>query len=399
MPHILSSSGRPLVLALALAANVVAGCGDQNGRSNTSARNGVSQTSNTAATQVARVLAKDYDPHTETVRLQVQRAGTVAPAPRPAGIGQVEDVIDPADHSGVINYATSSFPDKTVRRIIMIYEPGGPRRAPAATAATPQPPQQYVVPNDSWVSFHSEPSINSAVLGRLQKSDKAPLVRKVNQWWYEINWQNQNVYITTNPQYTRIVTDPTGTSGAGASAIQVPDAFIHPTPPTAATESQANLGAASPSTARVPIPPPGVSIDKSIRPVAGTDASLAAKTDAVLSVARSKLGTPYVWGHNEDEGQVGFDCSNFVEYVYHHALGYHFTTSSRKQYQTVGVTIPQSQMQPGDLLIFNQGGHVGIYAGNGQMIEEGGGLGKVGYLSVQPGSYWRNHLSAVRRMY
>jgi cell wall-associated NlpC family hydrolase len=56
-------------------------------------------------------------------------------------------------------------------------------------------------------------------------------------------------------------------------------------------------------------------------------------------------------------------------------------------------------MRPGDLVVFNQGGHVGIYAGNGQMIQEGGGLGKVGYLKLTPGSYWYQHISAVKRMY
>jgi cell wall-associated NlpC family hydrolase len=116
-------------------------------------------------------------------------------------------------------------------------------------------------------------------------------------------------------------------------------------------------------------------------------------------VARSKLGTPYVWGHNEDDGEKGFDCSNFTEYVYHHALGYRFTTSSRGQYKYVGVPVPVSEMLPGDLLVFDKGRHVGIYAGNNQVIQEGGGLGKVGYLDISPGRYWRRHLSVVKRMY
>ncbi|GLG00655.1 hypothetical protein Alches_06940 [Alicyclobacillus hesperidum subsp. aegles] len=145
--------------------------------------------------------------------------------------------------------------------------------------------------------------------------------------------------------------------------------------------------------------PPGVTLDPSITPIAPITASNAAKFAAILQVAQSKLGTPYRLDHNEDRGQYGFDCSNFAEYVYHHALGYSFTTSSIKQYQSVGTPVPISDMQPGDLLCFNDGGHVGIYVGNGQMIQCGGGLAKVGYLSVAPGSYWYNHLSAVKRMF
>jgi cell wall-associated NlpC family hydrolase len=145
--------------------------------------------------------------------------------------------------------------------------------------------------------------------------------------------------------------------------------------------------------------PPGVTLDRTIHPLAGTTASVQAKTNAVLKVAKSKYGTPYRWGHNEDRGQYGFDCSNFTEYVYHHALGYKFSTASRVQASSVGTQVPRSQMRPGDLLIFDYGHHVGIYAGNNQVIQEGGGLGKVGYLSIAPGKYWSNHITAVKRMY
>lgn len=149
----------------------------------------------------------------------------------------------------------------------------------------------------------------------------------------------------------------------------------------------------------IPLPPPGVRVERGFKPIAPLSASLSAKEAAVMQVAQSKLGTPYIWGHNEDRGQYGFDCSNFTEYVYHHALGYLMTTSSKGQYQSVGVSVPPSTMRVGDLLVFLQGAHVGIYAGNGQMIEEGGGLGKVGYLSVTGRSYWAQHLSAVKRLF
>jgi cell wall-associated NlpC family hydrolase len=145
--------------------------------------------------------------------------------------------------------------------------------------------------------------------------------------------------------------------------------------------------------------PHGVKLDRSITPLVSLDDDYQTKVDAVLQVAESKLGTPYRWGHNEDRGQFGFDCSNFTAYVYHHALGYKFSSSSRVQARSVGNPVPKTQMRPGDLLIFDGGRHVGIYAGNGRMIQEGGGLGRVGYLSVAPGSYWSKHITAVKRMF
>jgi cell wall-associated NlpC family hydrolase len=152
-------------------------------------------------------------------------------------------------------------------------------------------------------------------------------------------------------------------------------------------------------TSSIQIPPRGVRIDPNITPLAPINARRADKVAALRQVGESKLGERYVWGHNEDRGQVGFDCSNYVEYVYHHALGYLFTTSSRLQYQRVGVPVPVSQMQEGDLVCFNNGGHVGIYMGNGQMIQMGGGTGKCSYLPLKPGSYWYRHISAVKRMF
>lgn len=145
--------------------------------------------------------------------------------------------------------------------------------------------------------------------------------------------------------------------------------------------------------------PPGVRYDVSVQPMAPLSTSLTTKEQAVLSVAESKLGTPYIWGHNEDGGQYGFDCSNFTAYVYHHALGYRMSGASQVQFHSVGWTVPTANMQVGDLVIFNNGGHVGIYAGNGEMIQEGGGLHKVGFLKLSPGSYWYRHISAVRRMF
>ncbi|MFD1678090.1 C40 family peptidase [Alicyclobacillus fodiniaquatilis] len=151
--------------------------------------------------------------------------------------------------------------------------------------------------------------------------------------------------------------------------------------------------------ASIHLPPRGVRIDYNIQPRAGQESSHQAKVDAVLAVARSKLGTKYIWGHNEDRGQYGFDCSNFTEYVYHHALGYRFTTASRGQYLHVGEPVRFSERSAGDLIIFERGKHVGIYVGNNRFINCGGGLGKVGYLSLGHGSYWGKHITSYRRMF
>jgi cell wall-associated NlpC family hydrolase len=175
--------------------------------------------------------------------------------------------------------------------------------------------------------------------------------------------------------------------------------ILHSTPPSQTSQAGSFAMGASVGSLGTSALPPGVRFDPNVQPVANRHVSRDAKAASVIQIARSKLGTPYIWGHNEDRGQYGFDCSNFVSYVYHHALGYIFSGSSQVQNASVGWRVSTANPAIGDLLIFENGKHVGIYAGNGKMIEEGGGLGKVGYLAITPGTYWHNHLTSVRRMF
>lgn len=144
---------------------------------------------------------------------------------------------------------------------------------------------------------------------------------------------------------------------------------------------------------------PGVTVDLSSSPLVSVESSEAQKQQAVLQVAKSQLGVPYIWGHSEDTGHQGFDHSSFVQFVYRRALGYRFSRIAREQAARVGRPVTVSEMRAGDLLIFSGGSHVGLYAGDDRMISQGGGRGHIGYLRVGPGSYWRRRLTAVKRMF
>ncbi len=209
-------------------------------------------------------------------------------------------------------------------------------------------------------------------------------------YWHVQDNNGNDGYITRGRYWTALSNGTSSNTNSSYNAQQFTSA-------TTSSTVAYNLNNASYQTSTQL--PPGVTFDPNVNAVAPLNADYQTKFDAVLLVAQSKLGTGYVWGHNEDRGQYGFDCSNFTAYVYHHALGYKMSGSSQTQYHSVGWSVPISSMRPGDLLVFNQGGHVGIYIGNGQMIQCGGGLKKVGYLKVSPGSYWYNHISAVKRMF
>ena len=80
------------------------------------------------------------------------------------------------------------------------------------------------------------------------------------------------------------------------------------------------------------------------------------------------LGVPYVWAASSPSG---FDCSGLVMYVYA-KVGVSLPHSSRMQYD-YGTHVSRDQLQPGDLVFFyNPIHHVGIYIGNGQMINATG---------------------------
>ena len=81
------------------------------------------------------------------------------------------------------------------------------------------------------------------------------------------------------------------------------------------------------------------------------------------------VGNPYVWGGNDPH--TGADCSGFVKYVYSHVAGITLPRTSREQARQ-GTPIKSSQMRPGDLIFYANGGgtvnHVAMYIGNGQIV-------------------------------
>jgi cell wall-associated NlpC family hydrolase len=84
-----------------------------------------------------------------------------------------------------------------------------------------------------------------------------------------------------------------------------------------------------------------------------------------LRFALTKLGDEYVWGA---AGPNTFDCSGLVLWAYAQ-VGIsleHFTGDQWNE----GVHVPRSQLQPGDLVFFYPDiGHVGLYIGNGMMVD------------------------------
>jgi cell wall-associated NlpC family hydrolase len=84
----------------------------------------------------------------------------------------------------------------------------------------------------------------------------------------------------------------------------------------------------------------------------------------VVGIAEQYLGLPYVWGA---AGPYAFDCSGLVTYVFAQ-VGLSLPHFAAAQWN-YGVYVPKDQLEPGDLVFFENLGHVGIYVGAGQYIQ------------------------------
>jgi cell wall-associated NlpC family hydrolase len=100
----------------------------------------------------------------------------------------------------------------------------------------------------------------------------------------------------------------------------------------------------------------------------------AAQDNPVVSIAMQYLGVPYLWGGASPK--TGFDCSGLVMYVFAQ-LGVHLTHYAAAQYHAPdGVWVAPNRLRPGDLVFFvgsdgtrKAPGHVGIYVGDGYLID------------------------------
>lgn len=124
------------------------------------------------------------------------------------------------------------------------------------------------------------------------------------------------------------------------------------------------------------------------RPASGAGVS------ALISVASSKLGSPYVWGA---KGPSSFDCSGFVYWCLKQVgVSQSYITSSG--WRSVGRYTKVSNfndIQAGDIVVVR--GHVGIAAGGGTVIDASSSNGKVVHRSLS--SWWRSNFVCAWRIF
>ena len=113
----------------------------------------------------------------------------------------------------------------------------------------------------------------------------------------------------------------------------------------------------------------------------------ASNGQAIVDYACQFIGNPYVWGGTSLTD--GADCSGFVQSVFAH-FGISLPRTTYDQINA-GVEVSYDQAMPGDLICYD--GHIGIYIGNGQIVNAQNPEQRIG---ISPATY--TTILSVRRI-
>ncbi len=139
--------------------------------------------------------------------------------------------------------------------------------------------------------------------------------------------------------------------------------------------------------ASYPDAPPIPSVDSTLAErIEGIRKVMGVSEATIMNHAGTWLGVKYVYGGNS---RNGIDCSHLVYQVYRSAgIPYPYMTTSAMRTSSRFICV---NPLPGDIILFMNINHCGIYAGNGWMIDANSSYGKVRYDYI-----WDPYWSAQR---
>lgn len=151
------------------------------------------------------------------------------------------------------------------------------------------------------------------------------------------------------PTFAILLSEASGTSAQAPTAVA--------SPVTLAASSAPSFSTPTPSNATTQAPVASTPIVSSGQSNSGA---------CIVADAATYIGVPYQWGGTSPT--TGFDCSGLVQKVFADQ-GISLPRTAAEQ-QSVGTPVASlSSAQPGDLVFYGSpASHVGIYIGNGKMI-------------------------------
>lgn len=220
------------------------------------------------------------------------------------------------------------------------------------------------VEEGSYLFVRTEPSKDSDWVGKLSEEDAAKVIGPVGEW---TQIQSGNVTGYVKSEY--ILTGKPAEEKAKAIVLEKkPEVNVE-----AMNEETAQAVAAECFTYAETKEEEALRLAKEAEEAekAAQEAN-AQKGQAVVDYAMQFVGNPYVWGGTSLTN--GADCSGFVQSVYaNFGIGMPRTSGAMRG---AGTEVSYGEAVPGDIICYE--GHVGIYIGNGQIvnaIDESHGIG------------------------
>ena len=223
------------------------------------------------------------------------------------------------------------------------------------------------VEEGSYLFVRTEPSQDSEWVGKLYEADAAKVIGPVGEWT-QIESGNVTGYVKT--EY--ILTGESAEEKAKAIvAEKKPEVDVETLDEAKAEELAAECFSYAESkeeeAARL-----AEEAAKAEEEAKAAEAETVGNGQADVDYAMQFVGNPYVWGGTSLTN--GADCSGFVQSVYaNFGVSMPRTSSAMR---SAGTEVSYSEAVPGDVICYE--GHVGIYIGNGQIvnaIDEAHGIG------------------------
>lgn len=218
------------------------------------------------------------------------------------------------------------------------------------------------VVSDSGLNVRAEASAESQVLTTLSSGTQVDVLSTTGDGkWHKISYNGTTGFVTGDylkvteeKIYGQVVAGPLNVRSSPSADAEKVDSLAVGT----IVEIEELIGGAG-----------GYVSSDYVAQVDAAAASAAGKGSEIAQFAQQYVGYPYVYGGSSPSG---FDCSGFVTYVCKH-FGYSVNRTASAQMDN-GTAVSKSQLQPGDLVFFNNGNsskratHVGIYIGGNQFV-------------------------------
>lgn len=221
----------------------------------------------------------------------------------------------------------------------------------------------------TFLYIRSEPTTESEWLGKLYPDNAAKIIGPVGEW---TKIQSGTVTGYVYSDYILI----------GKNADQKAREMVSQTESQQEEEAFVYAESKEEEAARLQ-----AEAEEAARKAAEEAAAKAQTGQAIVDYACQFIGNPYVWGGTSLT--EGADCSGFVQSVFaHFGISLPRTTWDM---ENVGTPVSYDQAVAGDLILYD--GHVGIYMGNGEIVNAINSQRGIGIL---PATY--TNILTVRRL-